>query len=188
MSLFQALSGKISKANHLRKVADEDLAKIKEGLGQEPGDFILGMAGSFTYEAIHELFNPDNNILIKYVNDIDEKDMHSLFCTLFAHFIFRISSEYNSSNLMNLSRIANRLESDLNYTELEFKSFLESEMNWDRNPNNRTSGSSLYSPTVKLIIQYSHADFHSNLDKSIITILLNSYNLTKKEFSSILKG
>lgn len=188
MSLFHALSGKISKINHLRKVVDDDLEKINTGLGQETEDVILGMAGSFAHGVVYELFNPDNNILIKYVKDMDEQDMHFLFCTILAHFILRISSEYDSSNLINLRQIANRLENDLSYSELEFKSFLESEVNWDRNPSNRMPGSSLYSPTVKLIIQYSHADFHSNLDKSIITILLNSYNLTKKEFSSILKG
>jgi hypothetical protein len=186
MSLFYVLSGKVSKVNYLRKkVADEDLAKIKEGLGQEPGDILLGLAGIFASQAIYELFNPNNNILIKYVKDMDENDMHSLFCVLIAHALFRFSTEYRSNINMDIDYIAKRLEIVLDYTKTELHDFFKSEMLWNIDPNNKIAEFSPHSPTVKLIIHYSHADFHPIRDKNIIAVLVNSYNFVKKDFDFI---
>lgn len=59
--------------------------------------------------------------------------------------------------------------------------FLQSEKEWNVDPKHKETPS----PAVNLIIQYSHAEYSPNLDKSIIIALLNSYKDTKKRFSHI---
>ena len=167
MGIFHVLSGKVSRVNSLRRIVANDLSIINSTI------FPVGTK-VFVESAIYELFNPDNNILIKHANDINESDIHLLVCTLVVHY----ANDFR--NNMDMNCISEELECNLGYSKEKSTALMGSLASI-----NETSKS--IHPTINLIIQYSHANYHPTLNNKIVTVLMHAHIHTKKEINSALK-
>lgn len=177
MSIFHILSGKVSRVNYLRRVATEDFNKIKTIPNMESASVFLDMAVIFGSTVMYELFNPDNDILIKYAKDINENDIRALVCVLVTHYLF------NYKNTIDIINTAKIIVDNLNYSQEEVSTLIESLENMIKNNNIQELGH----PTIKLIIKHGHANYHPILNNKIITILINAHNQTKEEINSALR-
>lgn len=177
MSIFHILSGKVSRVNYLRRVATEDFNKIKTIPSMEPVSIFLDMAVIFGSTVIYELFNPDNDILIKYVKNINENDMRALVCVLVTHYLF------DYKNTIDINNVTETIVDNLNFSREEIGALIESLESMIKNNNIQELGH----PTIKLIIKHSYANYHPVLNNKIITILINARNQTKEKINSALR-
>ena len=165
MSILHILTGKVSRVNYLRKIVDEKV----NGL-----DKITPIGTSvFVSTAIFELFNPQNNILIKHAKDISENDMLSLTGLLIAYYV--IGRKYK-----DVESIIEILEYDFNYTREDFDMFKKSLSRFSEMSGEEKNTIKLHHPAVDLIISYGHVKQNSYIEKKIIAVLLYSHGLVKK--------
>lgn len=167
MSILHILSGKVSKVNNLRKVAKNDLSAISTILPIGTEIFVLSV--------IFELFNPDNNILIKYANNITEEDMHFLSCILANHYIFYFKNKIDMDNISEI------FQDNFNYKKEKFYALIDSLSKFNEKPES-------IHPTVKLIIQYGHASYNPILNNKIVAVIINAHSHTNAEINSALKS